>query len=90
MGKISFNNGAKVVYNPSIDELKPGKERPWDIGTVVSSDDNYALVYFPLNGYVAQILFSALSQTDLDLPVSDHNQESALAEYKKKKNLKGL
>jgi len=82
---LGFNNGSKVVYNPNIEGLVSVKERPWDIGTVVSVDDNYALVYFPLNGYVAQILFCALSLTELDLPFSDHNQEPALADYKKRR-----
>ena len=89
---MSFNNGSKVVYSPNIEGLVSAIERPRDIGTVVSTDDNYALVYFPLNGYVGRILFYALSLTDLDLPVSDHNQEYALAEYKKRRdkvNLKG-
>jgi len=84
---MSFNTGSKVVYNPNIDGLVSAIERPWDIGTVVSTDDNYALVYFPLNGYVGRILFRALSLTELDLPSSDHNQEEAVAEFwKRRKN----
>ena len=82
---MSFNNGSKVVYSPNIEGLVSAIERPWDIGTVVSTDDNYALVYFPLNGYVGQFLFSSLSLTELELPVGKHNQEQDLAEYKKRK-----
>jgi len=50
-----FEPGDEVVYMPTIPDLPPVSERPWDIGRVISIEGIYVNVKFP-DEYIALIL----------------------------------
>jgi hypothetical protein len=50
----TFEPGDCVVYNPTINPLRPISQRPWDVGTVVTCDNTY--VYVNLDYYNQHII----------------------------------
>jgi hypothetical protein len=45
-----FEIGNRVVYNPSIPNLKPNTERPRDVGVITDIDNKYLHITFDRSG----------------------------------------
>jgi hypothetical protein len=53
---IKFEIGDRVVYNPTMINLPPMQDRPWDHGVIIAMDAHYATVRFD-SGFETRVLF---------------------------------
>ena len=55
MSGMHFETGDLVYYTPTMENIAPPLQRPWDIGVVLRIEGQYLVIQF-LNNYISKIL----------------------------------
>jgi hypothetical protein len=57
---MNFESGDIVYYTPTMENLAPPLQRPWDMGIVLRIEGQYLVIEF-LNNYISKILPTSIN-----------------------------
>ena len=72
----SYKIGDKVIYNPTVINLKPPNQRPGDCGVVIGIDNEYVIVELNHSGLLKVLNRSISHFPDVKLPIINEYGES--------------